>query len=623
MCGIAGIFRPAGLMPLDARAVDQMVAAQHHRGPSGTGRRVLGRAVIGHARLAIIDLSDAGTQPMTNEDGSVWITYNGELYNTVELRQELVSHGHVFRSHSDTEVLVHGYEQWGTDALLERVRGMFAFGIYDERCGLTLVRDRLGIKPLYVSASRDGAVVFASEVKALLASGLVSSEPDITALTGFLLAGSVAAPRTYVKAVSSLLPGEYFQVLISGQSQRRRYWELPFSALVREARSSQNETSGVSHATVRHLLNDSVARHLVSEVPIGVFLSGGIDSGAVVACAHRVRKGQTPLTTLTVTFDEHEFNEAEPTRAIARRFGTDHREVHVTKDAFMRALPAVFAAMDQPTNDGVNTYFVSKAAKEAGLTVVLSGLGGDEVFWGYSHYRWVQKQGNVIAAMPSLLRNGLAMAGAAVGRVVGKDNWMRLAFLRGGGSSREQYLALRGFFPPSHVMDLLGIGSAELKEAVDDQFAAASALPVSESGPDGFNYIEFNRYLHDQLLRDTDVFSMAHSVEVRVPLLDHTLVECVGHAAPNIKCAAARNKPLLVDAVDEPLLLHASRAKKRGFSFPMDIWMREAGGDIEEIATSGKILNPVAVRARWTEFNQRRLHWSRAWALSVLSATVG
>ena len=348
-------------MPLDARAVDQMVAAQHHRGPSGTGRRVLGRAVIGHARLAIIDLSDAGTQPMTNEDGSVWITYNGELYNTVELRQELVSHGHVFRSHSDTEVLVHGYEQWGTDALLERVRGMFAFGIYDERCGLTLVRDRLGIKPLYVSASRDGAVVFASEVKALLASGLVSSEPDITALTGFLLAGSVAAPRTYVKAVSSLLPGEYFQVLISGQSQRRRYWELPFSALVREARSSQNETSGVSHATVRHLLNDSVARHLVSEVPIGVFLSGGIDSGAVVACAHRVRKGQTPLTTLTVTFDEHEFNEAEPTRAIARRFGTDHREVHVTKDAFMRALPAI-----QKEHKTVHTVIV----------------GGDEVSYG-------------------------------------------------------------------------------------------------------------------------------------------------------------------------------------------------------------------------------------------------
>jgi asparagine synthase (glutamine-hydrolysing) len=617
MCGIAGLFRRDGLHPGDRAAVAGMTSAQVHRGPDADGMFADTRAVLGHRRLSVIDLSAAGDQPMANEDRTIWVTYNGEIYNHPELRRDLTSLGHDFRSRADSEVIVHGYEQWGLAGLLERLRGMFAIGLYDPRAGLLLARDRVGIKPLYYYAEADeGLLLFGSEVKALTASGLVPLVRDPDAVTGFLLGGSVPAPRTIVRGVSSLMPGHSLVCGLDGAVSTRRYWDLPRAG--RRERTEAGEPSAVTRR-VRSLLDDSVSRHLVSDVPLGVFLSGGLDSGAIVALASRRDEGGR-LTTLTVTFDEEEWSEADQARNVARRFGTDHREVRVTGEEFRKALPAIIGAMDQPTNDGVNTWFVAKAAREAGLMVALSGLGGDEIFRGYTHYEWISRGGPWLTHCPSAVRQALARGAAAWGRLRGKDNWMRMRYLAPRGSSGELYLLMRGFFPPNHIMDLMGIGQADLDAAVEQQFEGVSPREADLDRADGFNYIEFKRYLHDQLLRDTDVFAMAHSIEVRVPFLDHPVIEYAS-VRPGLQEANGVNKPLLAAAVGDPLLSRAAAAAKRGFSFPMDRWMKSASRELEEMATSGGILDRRAVSALWAQFRANRLHWSRAWALTVLAAT--
>jgi asparagine synthase (glutamine-hydrolysing) len=596
-----------------------MTASQVHRGPAAGDVFSDSRAALGHRRLSIIDVSVLANQPMSNEDGSVWLTYNGEICNHLELRNDLELHGHQFRSRSDTEVIIHGYEEWGAAGLLQKLRGMFAFGLYDSRSSqsrLVLVRDRLGIKPLYYYIDHDGGLLlFASEVRALVKSGCVPNERDPEALLGFLLAGSVPAPRSIVKGVLSLLPGR-FLVWEDGRVSNHTYWDL------RHPRSSRSESVADSVGTIRSMLQDSVSRHLMSDVPLGIFLSGGVDSGAVVAMASRARQSEAKrLTTLTVTFDEPDFSEAQPTRELAKRFRTDHREVRVTRSQFVAELPNIFAAMDQPTNDGVNTYFVSQAARRAGLTVVLSGLGGDEVFWGYRHYRWLAGAAGWLSRCPSSARKALARIAAGWGSFQGRDRWMRMAFLENRASNREVYLLMRGFFPPRHIMRLLDVDEREVERALERQFDGLISDQDHEASAAGFNYLECKRYLHDQLLRDTDVFSMAHSIEVRVPLLDHPLVEYAAAIRPESKMGNGINKPLLVDAVDDPLLRQAGAARKHGFSFPMNQWMKESGEELAEMALHGDLLNRRAVREVWRDFRVSRVHWSRAWALSVLGAT--
>jgi asparagine synthase (glutamine-hydrolysing) len=600
MCGITGIIRTEGSAPDDVMAVKRMTAALHHRGPDADGFHSDRRVVLGHRRLSIIDLSPAAGQPMTNEDGTVWLTYNGEIYNYVELRSELVSHGHQFRSQSDTEVILHGYEEWGIEALLGNLRGMFAFGIYDSRRGLILARDRMGIKPLYYFVG-GGELLFASEVKALIASGMVPSQRDPEALAGFLLAGSVPSPLTIIRGVRCLPAGHYL-AWKDGSSELRKYWDLEFERPVQCIDGSGD---------LRAMLEDTVARHLMSEVPLGVFLSGGVDSAALVALASRARSSE--ITTLTVVFNEHELSEGRAARKIATHFRTRHHDVLITERDFRSELPAVFAAMDQPTNDGVNTYFVSRAARQAGLTVVLSGLGGDEVFWGYGHYRMLDRGLRWLGRCPTLARKALVGSVAALGRLRGRERWTRLAYLSERASGKEAYLSIRGFYPQRQVQRLLAISRAEFETTVDKYFGLAEP-----QGVNGFNYFEFKRYMHDQLLRDTDTFSMAHSLEVRVPLLDHTIVDYAAHVGASRKVANRINKPLLVNAVNDPLLFEAGARRKQGFSFPMDRWMKRYARELEEMSKGAEGVDPKAVRELWKNFRAGRLHWSRAWALVVL-----
>jgi asparagine synthase (glutamine-hydrolysing) len=621
MCGIAGLFRvEGGIRPEDAAAVERATSAQSHRGPDDCGYFRDERVVLGHRRLSIIDLSPAGHQPMSNEDGTVWVTYNGEIYNYRDLRPELSARGHGFRSNSDTEILIHGYEEWGIEGLLKRLRGMYAFALYDSRqaCSI-LARDRLGIKPLYYfQPPRREVLAFASEVKALVRSGIAPAAKDPEGLIGFLLFGSVPSPATANRHVRCLMPGHYLTVGRSG-SAVRRYWDL-------DSETDSQVTRKETEEDLRLLLEDSVERHLVSDVPLGVFLSGGVDSAGLVALASRRRHR---LVTLTVVFDEEEFSEAAAARRVAEHFGTDHRQVRVTRKDFMRELPNVLEAMDQPSNDGVNTYFVSQAARQAGLTVVLSGLGGDEVFWGYKHYRWLTRCGAAVrcfSGLPASLRNSILRAAAAYGRHVGRDRWARLAFLENRVSGEALYVALRGFFAPEQVSRLLGLGLPEVTAVAQkyltdpEQAGSRRGIPARAGDAHAFNYLELKRYMHDQLLRDTDVFSMAHSIEARVPYLDHLVVERAARVLASMKLERGTNKPLLVNAVAEPLVRDAAAARKRGFTFPFAQWMGEAADQLEGMALESGALEKAGVRQCWKNFREGHVHWSRAWALAVLGA---
>lgn len=610
MCGIAGIINfTRQIGDSEAVAVDRMTAAQYHRGPDDCGSFRDANAVFGHRRLSIIDTSVAGHQPMTGETAQVWVTYNGEIYNHRELREELLAAGHAFRSNSDTEVLVHGYEEWGEAGLLGKLRGMFAFALYDSvRHRAILARDRLGIKPLYYwFDSTSGCLGFASEVKAIVAGGLVPKETDREALAGFLLLGSVPSPLTINREVQCLLPGHYL-IAEGGAVRITRYWDLDYA------------TDSLQPGRLAEVLREAVARHLVSDVPLGIFLSGGVDSAGLVALA---RPAQSRLKTLTIGFGETEFNETVEARRIAEHFETEHHELHVSSADFCDELPRVLAAMDQPTNDGVNSYFVSKAAREAGLTVVLSGLGGDELFWGYPHYHWMARNRglmNMFARAPDFLRKLCAGGAVACGRVRGREGWMRLGALGENAGPGNLYLAFRGFFPREHVQALMGATSSEMKVLCEGNSERLRAPGNHGVSANGVNYIEMKRYLHDQLLRDTDVFGMAHSVEIRVPYLDDEVVGIASMSPANEKTNGASNKPLLVEAIGEALVSEASRRAKRGFVLPTGRWMKERANTMREMALHADVLDKGAINKLWSAFEHGRLHWSRAWSLVVLGA---
>ncbi|HBY62984.1 MAG TPA: asparagine synthase (glutamine-hydrolyzing) [Solibacterales bacterium] len=614
MCGIAGIFSPSRPADgADVSLVRAMLDIQRHRGPDGAGVESLPRAVLGHRRLSIIDLSEAGRQPMSNAEGDVWLSFNGEIYNYLELRRELAAAGRVFRSGTDSEVLIHGYQEWGIDGLCARLRGMYAFALCDDRPDrqegevFFLVRDRLGIKPVYLARRPDGAVMFASEVKALIAAGADGSV-DPTALVGFLCLGSVPHPRTWARGVECLPPAQILGFDRAGRERARRYWTVSF------------EGPEPSREEMAAELETAVRQHLLSDVPLGIFLSGGVDSAGVVAMARR--SAAAPLVTLTVSFDENEFNEGEAARRLAAHFGTDHREVRVRAGDFLDEIHAVLGAMDQPTADGVNTYFVSRAAREAGLTVVLSGLGGDEVFFGYPHYRPLASGSgplHTLAGRSPAVRRLVSAGAGAWGSLRGEERWRRFAYLQGRPLNDGLYLLFRGFFAPQQVRGLLDLTEPEFRTALDEAFPPGAA---GNGHVDAtlFQRHELARYLHDQLLRDSDVFSMAHSLELRVPYLDHEVIGLANRIPPARKLAETMNKPRLVEAIGDPLVEEAARHPKRGFTFPFKHWLSSHSAALEREALAAGPLRPDAVSKLWSGFRRGRLHWSRAWATAVVAA---
>jgi len=602
MCGIAGIFSPeGGITQEDSAAVSRMTAAQTHRGPDDSGTFDDAHISLGHRRLSIIDLSVAGRQPLANEDGTLQVVCNGEIYNYRDLTRELSAAGHRFRSASDCEVLVHGYEQWGLDGLLGRLRGMYAFLLYDaRRKACFAVRDRLGIKPLYYSVAADGRCAFASEVKAVARACFAREQPcrtDRSAMAGFLLYGSVPHPLTWRSDVRSVEPGSYMEICATGM-RTVRYWEL---------------TTQSAHADPGHILTKAVRDHLISDAPLGIFLSSGVDSIGLLALARRA--GVKPRT-LTVIFDEKDYS--EDTAAIARSYGAEHSEIRVTAEDFMEHIPRFLGAMDQPTADGLNAFFVSKAAHESGLKAVLSGLGGDEVFRGYRHYHWLTRYERELTAfgkLPRFARKAITGVAADVGVRVGRESLGRLRGLAE-ATPTALYLAIRGFFASDVVGRLMGIAEDEVRGSVpgsDDPdhcgFCGASA----------FQATEIKRYLHDQLLRDADAFGMAWSLEIRVPYLDHEVVAQALAGPGGRHMRPGVNKPMLVDAIGDERVLAAARRPKTGFAFPLDKWMRRYSGELRERALKAD-LDRGEIRRLWAAFEAGHINAVRAWALVVLGS---
>lgn len=621
MCGITGWLEHRERNPADCRArVEEMLEAMRQRGPDDRGvveihPRTGGWLWLGACRLAILDLSPAGHQPAQDPETGNRVVHNGEVFNFRELRRELETHGCVFRSNCDTEVILLGYRVWG-EGLIERLRGMYAFAVWDEaEQKLLLVRDRLGIKPVYFARKPQG-LLFASEVRALLRSGEVSRRLNPCGVDSYLKFGAVQEPVTLIEGIE-LLPAGHRLRWQSGRLEVERYWNLPAGA----------PTNGNGHAVreriaeVHQTLRDAVRMRLVSDVPLGVFLSGGLDSSVVAALASECRPG---LRTFTINFEEKRHSEGVQARQVAEYLGSEHCETTVSQRHLLEALSEALAAMDQPTVDGINTYFVSRATKQAGVTVALSGLGGDELFAGYRSFRAVPRMERLEQWTP---RGWRRFAGRMLGSSgTGAERERKIAaWLSGEDGFGHPFFVSRLVLTPRRVAQVL---QPEWLLAMDysplrPQWEETQALLEFYDPVNRVACLELTTYLRNMLLRDTDCMSMAHSLEVRVPLIDHVLVEKMMRLPGPLKLNRHQRKPLLVGAPERPLPASILRQPKRGFEFPWDAWLRgelrrEAEETLAEPANLAAVLRWERVREMWREFLAGRLHWSRVWVFYVL-----
>ncbi len=614
MCGIAGILTSDTQVDLP-RALRRMIDALAHRGPDSQALEIREagdfRVGLAHTRLAILDLSDAGRQPMPSSTGRHWITYNGEVYNFQKLRDEISTPAKGLRSHTDTEIMLEAFESGGVEAI-GRFRGMFAFGIWDEASRtLYLARDPLGIKPLYFWQT-PRTFIFASEVRALLASGLVPRQLSPLGIASYLRYGSVEAPGTTIEGVYSMMPGSYAAVRCCGGLVTVEQDCYPGGRLHIGGSANHHERRWAA-SELGHLLREAVQLHLVSDVPLGVFLSGGVDSSALVALASQA--GSRPPKTFSVVFQEREFSEESHARLVASRFRTEHQEVLLTEGGLLDLLPLAFEAMDQPTPDGVNTFVISKAVKEAGVTVALSGLGGDELFAGYPSFRRAQRIAP-LRRVPRFLRR----TSSAVGRAVlkGSVRYSKLWELLGSDASpHAAYRVSRRLFSAGEVEQLMSLDWPPSR----DDYVHANGDPINV-----VSRLELQGYMANTLLRDTDSMSMAHALEVRVPFLDSKVVNFVLQLPGNWKVHRGVPKPLLLEALGNVLPEQVWKRPKVGFNLPFERWMRAALKDkLDEAFSSPERFRrlgfePSAAEAVWKSFIQSpdSRGWSRPWALFVV-----
>lgn len=621
MCGIFGIVTTKPRSEL-IEPVDRALNALAHRGPDDCGVEFISderdglTVAFAHHRLSVIDLSPAGHQPMRDEATGDWITYNGEVFNFRDVRRELVARGLRFRSESDTEVLLKGFSARGRDAIADW-RGMFAFGLWNaRRRSLTLVRDRLGVKPLYYYHDGD-TFIFASEVRALLATGLTPRKISPSALNSYLAWGLVEQPLTIIENIHAVLPGHILEFK-DGRVGAEAYWELRADKQnkVRDERELIEDLGA--------LLADSVKSHLVSDVPVDVFLSGGIDSSSVMALASRSAK--SPIKSFSVCFNKQEFGEAVCAEKIARQYGADHHSVLVTEDEILSSLPGALRAMDQPSIDGLNTFIVSRAAAGAGMKVALSGLGGDEVFAGHDFFHSIAREeemrNRVKAAAPRLRK----AAASAIGAFSLSDRAARLsALLRGDQPNEHSVKSHRHLFTAGQRLALMltnGCASPAVEKWNERQMSnCANADPINQASA-----LELGGYLSNALLRDADSMSMAHGLEVRVPLIDHKVVERMLAVPGQLKLRRNEPKWMLVDAVGD-LPREVVDRPKWGFELPFKNWLAGAMRDRIESALWSpqltKLLSITAMQEVWSDFLRGRVNWSHVWSFYVLGEWVG
>jgi asparagine synthase (glutamine-hydrolysing) len=625
MCGIVGVV--AHRAHVSAEMLERATLSLAHRGPDDSGTVLLRDLAtdeieigLGNRRLAILDLSPLGHQPMHDPQSGNWIAYNGEIYNFRDVRRELEHAGTEFASHTDTEVLLKAYARWG-EQCLTKFRGMFAFAIWDARQHrLFIARDPMGIKPLYY-AQAGAYFLFASEVRTLLGTGLVPRCVDISGIINYLTYGSAYGPLTLVEGIRAL-PAGHSLTWQDGVVRVSPYWDLIGKAGALDSLGGNEKDAAVN---LQPMLEEAVRLQLVSDVPVGVFLSGGIDSSALVSILSR--GGVTP-STFSIVFCEAEYSEAQYSRAVATKFHTDHHEISVSQTDVLESIPGALQAMDLPTMDGVNTYFVSREARRAGVKVALSGLGGDEIFAGYSSFRTVPRMERFAHwwnRIPGAVRGPMAAAFGALS--ADNDQNRKLASLAGdNGRLLHPYFLSRMLFTPRQ-RDLLSpsTGVAEAKNAAASQresLRIALALdPINR-----VSYLESRCYMLNTLLRDSDFMSMSQGLEVRVPLIDHQLAKAV-LCLPGAWKLNGTPKKLLVEALAGSLPDEIVHRPKRGFTLPFDRWMRqELRPEIEPVLEAkrinsgplGGMLDGAQVQRVWRDFLSGTVSWARPWSLYVL-----
>lgn len=631
MCGIAGILGSG--RTVRRPILEKIANSLEHRGPDNKGietisvdqsqDRILG---LVHRRLSIIDLSEAAHQPMHDPETGNWIVFNGEIYNYREIREVLVGDGHRFKTNSDTEVILTSYAKWGEDCL-SKLRGMFAFALWCAReKKLFLAIDRVGIKPLYFCKGESGAFVFSSEVRALLHSGVVEREIEPLAIDSFLSYGAIQAPLTMIKGVYSLRPAHYLTYSQrSGDIDVTQYWTPKVGTL--------SGTDSNSHRHAREyfesVLKEAVRHHLVSDVPLGIFLSGGIDSSALAILVSQLGGGNG-LESFTVTFPESSYSEGKYSRLVADKFSADHHEIELSESDLQGILPQAMEAMDQPTVDGINVYILSKAVHEKGFKAVLSGQGSDELFGGYNTFRRIPLLKRFVRCTQTCLGNN-QRSGLAdwLSRLLQHSTFGSKLFqcMGSNGHLLDLYLISRQLFNPhtkNHLIDTEEsvLRNGTLGETADWLVSEIKGLDTFS----GISLLEMRCYLANMLLRDGDMMSMAHGLEIRVPFLDHKLIECVFSMPSDTKLHNRLPKPLLVHSVIDQMPKEIYQRSKMGFTFPWEIWLRnqlryQVDDLLHETPDSNQMgLNMEECRKLWKRFlcNKSGMTWSRAWALYIL-----
>ena len=629
MCGIAGFMLPQPALArgdIEAR-LWAMIGTLRHRGPDDEGVWTDGLGALAHARLSIIDLSPAGHQPIPSADGEVWLTYNGEIYNFNQLRDELAVIGYVFRSRTDSEVIANGWHAWGP-RLFGRLRGMFALALWDRRSRrLVLARDRVGKKPLYYvpPAETNGqAFLFGSEIKAPLAWPGLARIPNLEAIDQYLTLQYVPASDTAFTGIKRLPPAHYLVVGTDPEGRWNepelvRYWELPEPQTAR----APADLAGLQHELVAHL-EEAVRLRMISDVPLGAFLSGGVDSSAVVAMM--ARAGAGPVKTFSIGFPAKEYDETRYARLVAERYGTEHEEFIVEPDA-VAILPRLVWHYGEPFADpsAIPTYYVSQMARRS-VTVALNGDGGDEAFLGYARYQ-AMRHLDRLDRLPSAGRIALArlcaLAPASIGR---RLRLAQIGDILGAPieAPERRYAGTIAFFGDSDKAAGYGEAMRGLLEhsALDlltPYFARAGSLVG------GANWADFHTYLPDDLMVKVDVASMAHGLETRSPLLDHVLLEWAARIPAEAKMAGGRTKALFKAAMAPYLPAEILRRKKMGFGCPIDQWLRRELKDLAydtllaPVARERGLMRPDYVKRLLDEHCAYRAnHHTRLWALLML-----
>jgi asparagine synthase (glutamine-hydrolysing) len=620
VCGITGIVVHRGIVAPDL--LERMTHSLAHRGPDDSGTVIVREESpepvevgLGNRRLAILDLSPLGHQPMQDSETGNWIVYNGEIYNFREVRSKLEGEGVRFRSQSDTEVLLKAYGRWGEGCLTE-FRGMFAFAIWDAgRHRLFVARDAMGIKPLYYS-TQGKYFLFASEVRTLLGTGLIQRRLDRSGLLNYLRFGSVYDPITLVEGVEAL-PAGHSLTWEKGNLSVSRYWDMGGEGGTHTPEKKDFEE-------LNDVLDESVRLQMVSDVPVGVFLSGGIDSSALAGILSR---DGGKLHTFSIVFREADYSEAKYSRLVAQKFGTEHQEILISQRDALEAIPGALQAMDQPTIDGLNTYLISRQTRAAGVKVAISGLGGDELFAGYSTFQSVPQMERFASFwkhIPHAAR--VPLAGVFEALAPSSDQNRKLAALaRGNGNLLHPYFLSRELFTPEQRAALLSLNVGAFIERASAPLRDALARARGFDHINRVSYLEARCYMLNTLLRDSDVMSMAHGLEVRVPLIDHRLAEKLFRLPGSAKVDPSTPKSLLVNALHGELPSEIVHRRKRGFTLPFEHWLKDELRPEIESGLRGIAGGPLsglfraeAVQQVWDDFKRGSTSWSRPWSLYVL-----